>query len=71
MRTYKNAAPVLRAHLERLGMTVVEFSDATGIDAGTLRDLLQARKQNISTRNLMVMARSFGMGMQELMDEMA
>ena len=39
--------------------------------AGTLRDLLQARKQNISTRNLMVMARSFGMGMQELMDEMA
>lgn len=71
MRTYKNAAPVLRAHLERLGMTVVEFSDATGIDAGTLRDLLQARKQNISTRNLMVMARSFGMGMQELIDEMA
>lgn len=71
MRTYKNAAPVLRAHLERLGMTTVEFSDATGIDAGTLRDLLQARKQNISTRNLMVMARSFGMGMQELMDEMA
>ena len=71
MRTYKNAAPVLQAHLERLGMTAVEFSDATGIDAGTLRDLLQARKQNISTRNLMVMARSFGMGMQELMDEMA
>ena len=71
MRTYKNAAPVLRAHLERLGKTAVEFSDATGIDAGTLRDLLQARKQNISTRNLMVMARSFGMGMQELMDEMA
>ena len=52
-------------------MTAVEFSDATGIDAGTLRDLLQARNQNISTRNLMVMARSFGMGMQELMDEMA
>lgn len=52
-------------------MTAVEFSDATGIDAGTLRDLLQARKQNISTRNLVVMARSFGMGMQELMDEMA
>ena len=71
MRTYKNAAPVLRAHLERLGMTAVEFSDATGIDAGTLRDLLQARKQNISTRNLMVRARSFGMGMQELIDEMA
>ena len=71
MRTYKNAAPVLRAHLERLGMTAVEFSDATGIDAGTLRDLLQARKQNISTRNIMVMARSFGVGMQELMDEMA
>lgn len=71
MRTYKNAAPVLQAHLERLGMTAVEFSDATGIDAGTLRDLLQARKQNISTRNLMVMARSFGMGMQELIDEMA
>ena len=71
MRTYKNAAPVLRAHLERVSMTAVEFSDATGIDAGTLRDLLQARKQNISTRNLMVMARSFGMGMQELMDEMA
>ena len=71
MRTYKNAAPVLRAHLERLGMTAVEYSDATGIDAGTLRDLLHARKQNISTRNLMVMAHSFGMGMQELMDEMS
>ena len=42
MRTYHNAAPVLAAHLEHLGMTVVEFSAVTGIDAGTLRDLLNA-----------------------------
>ena len=52
-------------------MTVVEFSAVTGIDAGTLRDLLNARKRSISTRNLMIMARAFGMGMQELMDELA
>lgn len=71
MRTYNNAAPVLTAHLERLGMTAVEFSAATGIDAGILRDLLTARKRSISTRNLMIMARAFGMGMQELMDELA
>ncbi len=71
MRMYHNAAPVLAAHLEHLGMTVVEFSAVTGIDAGTLRDLLNARKRSISTRNLMIMARAFGMGMQELMDEMA
>ena len=49
MRTYKNAAPVLRAHLERLGMTAVEFSDATGIDAGTLR--LVGTNEDVIYRN--------------------
>ena len=71
MRQYEKAAEKLGCWMRERAVGSSQLARQTGIDAGTLRDLLQARKQNISTRNLMVMARSFGMGMQELMDEMA
>ena len=71
MRTFEKAAPVLSEWMQTRQLTAAELSRLTGIDAGILRRIMTGRERAISTRNLMVMARSFGMGMQELMDEMA
>lgn len=40
----------------------------TGIDAGILRKIMTGRETAVSTRNLMTLARYFGLSMQELID---
>lgn len=49
-------------------MTAAELSRQTGIDAGILRKIMTGRERAISTRNLMALARYFGLSMQALMD---
>lgn len=44
------------------------LSRQTGIDAGILRKIMTGRETAVSTRNLMTLARYFGLSMQELID---
>ena len=68
MRTFEKAAPVLSAWMQTRQMTAAELSRQTGIDAGILRKIMTGRERAISTRNLMTLARYFGLSMQALMD---
>ena len=68
MRTFEKAAPVLSARMQTRQMTAAELSRQTGIDAGILRKIMTGRERAISTRNLMALARYFGLSMQALMD---
>ena len=49
-------------------LTAAELSRRTGIDAGILRKIMTGRETAVSTRNLMTLARYFGLSMQELID---
>ena len=62
MRTFEKTAPVLSAWMQ------TRLSRQTGIDAGILRKIMTGRERAISTRNLMALARYFGLSMQALMD---
>lgn len=55
MRSFKAAPEVLSAWMDERKLTAAELSRQTGIDAGILR-------------NLMTLARYFGLSMQELID---
>ena len=46
-------------------LTAAELSRQTEVNAGTIRNLMTGRQTNISTRNLMTLARYFGMSMEE------
>lgn len=68
MREYERAASVMSQWLRDHGMTAAELSRQTGIDAGILRKIMTGREMAVSTRNLMTLARYFGLSMQELID---
>lgn len=68
MREFENAAPVLGQWLSEQGICAAELSRRTGIDAGIMRNILSGRRKSISTRNLVVLAHYFDIGMQELID---
>jgi len=68
MRTFESAAPILSAWMARKELTAAELSRQTGIDAGILRKIMTGRETAVSTRNLMTLARYFGLSMQELID---
>lgn len=68
MREYERAASVMSQWLRDHGMTAAELSRQTGIDAGILRKIMTGRETAVSTRNLMTLARYFGLSMQELID---
>ena len=65
MKNFEHAAEVLTALMEERDLTAAELSRQTEANAGTIRNLMTGRQTNISTRNLMTLARYFGMSMEE------
>ena len=65
MKNFEHAAEVLTALMEERDLTAAELSRQTEGNAGTIRNLMTGRQTNISTRNLMTLARYFGMSMEE------
>ena len=65
MKNFEHAAEVLTAMMEERDLTAAELPRQTEVNAGTIRNLMTGRQTNISTRNLMTLARYFGMGMEE------
>ena len=66
MRSFKAAPEVLSAWMDERKLTAAELSRQTGIDAGILRKIMTGRETAVSTRNLMTLARYFGLSMQEM-----
>mgnify|MGYP002518849310 FL=1 len=69
MKNFEHAAEVLSGLMEAQGLTAAELSRRTEIDAGILRAIMTGRQKNISTRNVMTLARYFGMSMQEFIEK--
>lgn len=65
MKNFEHAAEVLTVLMEERDLTAAELSRQTEVNAGTIRNLMTGRQTNISTRNLMTLARYFGMSMEE------
>lgn len=65
MKNFEHAAEVLTALMEERDLTAAELSRQTEVNSGTIRNLMTGRQTNISTRNLMTLARYFGMSMEE------
>ena len=70
-RTYARAAEVLCGLLAERGLTAAELARELEIDAGILRRILNGRQKSISTRNLLLFSRYFGMELQELIDRIS
>lgn len=68
MREYDRAGTVMSQWLRDHGMTAADLSRQTGIDAGILRSILSGKRKSISTRNLLLLARYFGLSMRQLID---
>ena len=68
MREYDRAGIVMSQWLRDHGMTAADLSRQTGIDAGILRSILSGKRKSISTRNLLLLARYFGLSMRQLID---
>ena len=65
MKNFEHAAEVLTVLMEERDLTAAELSRQTEVNAGTIRNLMTGRQTNICTRNLMTLARYFGMSMEE------
>ena len=64
MRTYEQAARILTQWMGEHQLTAAEFAREVGMDAGILRSILNGKK----IRNLMQIAKLFGVSLQQLMD---
>ena len=71
MRQYENAAVRLGCWMRERAVEPSQLSKQTGIDAGTLRHILSGRQRAISTRNMVALARFFGVSLRELMDKLS
>ena len=69
MKNFEHAAEVLSGLMDAQGLTAAELSRRTEIDAGILRAIMTGRQKNISTRNVMTLARYFDMSMQEFIEK--
>ena len=69
MRRFEHAAEILAALMEERGLTAAQLARQTGINAGTIRNLLTGKQSNVSTRNIMNLARYFGMSMEDLIQK--
>ena len=58
MKNFEHAAEVLTVLMEERDLTAAELSRQTEVNAGTIRNLMTGRQTNISTRNLMTLARA-------------
>ena len=70
-RIYERAAEVLSGFLAEEGITAAELARRLEIDAGILRRILTGKQKSISTRNLLLLSRYFGMELQELIDRIS
>ena len=69
--TLSQARTLVRAYEKQADAVYQQLlcqSRQTGIDAGILRKIMTGRETAVSTRNLMTLARYFGLSMQELID---
>ncbi len=71
MRQYQNAAAYLAQRMQQRSLRPSELARRTGIDRGILRRILDGRERAISTRNMLALARFFGMPLQELVDRLS
>ena len=71
MRQYERAAQELGCWMRERAVDAGRLSRLTGIDAGTLRHILSGRRRAISTRNMLALARFFGVSLGELMDKLS
>ena len=71
MRSFKAAPEVLSAWMDARKLTAAELSRQTGIDAGILRSILNGKRKSISTRNVFLLARHFGLSMQQFIDSIS
>ena len=65
MRQYEKAAEKLGCWMRERTVGSSQLSRQTGIDAGTIRHILS------STRNMVALARFFGVSLRELMDKLS
>lgn len=70
-RSYEQAAAVLTELMESRAVSAAELSRTLEIDAGILRKILTGRQKSISTRNLLLLSRYFGMELRELIDRIS
>lgn len=71
MRQYEHAAELLTQWMKEKNVTPVELSGQLQIDAGILRAILSGKQKNISTRNMLSLARYFGKSLQEMIDQLS
>ena len=71
MRQYQNAAAYLAQRMQQRSLWSSELARQTGIDRGILRRILDGRERAISIRNMLALARFFGMPLQELVDRLS
>ena len=71
MRQYENAAIRLGCWMRERAVGSSQLARQTGIDAGTLRNILSGRQRAISTRNMVALAKFFGVSLCELMDKLS
>lgn len=67
MRQYEKAAMELGCWMRERAVGSSQLS----IDAGTIRHILSGRQRAISTRNMVALARFFGISLRELMDKLS
>ncbi len=71
MRQYEHASEILQQWMKQKGVSAAEMAEKLQIDAGILRAILSGRQKNISTRNMILLARYFDISLQNLIDALA
>lgn len=71
MRRYEKAAAALEGLMRERAIGTLQLSRQTGIDPGILRRILSGQQNAISTRNMVALAKFFGMSLQEWMDKLS
>lgn len=68
MRTYPQAAQVIRVEMVRCGYTADTLSEKTAISPAVLRGILTGRSQTVSTRSICALASAFGYEAADFID---
>ena len=71
MRRYERAAATLDGLMRERAVGTLQLSRQTGIDPGILRRILSGQQNAISTRNMVALAKFFGMSLREWMDKLS
>ena len=71
MRRYERAAATLDGLMRERAVGTLQLSRQTGIDPGILRRILSGQQNAISTRNMVALAKFFGMSLHEWMDKLS